>query len=76
VEAISYLTDLGNIADSVAIATTIGNFLFGAKCGGHAGHQAGKSGFLSTRSPRERPGIAAPNEWIAISCPMRRILSD
>jgi len=31
VEAISYLTDLGNIADSAAIATTIGNYFLGQK---------------------------------------------
>jgi hypothetical protein len=31
VEALSYLTDGCNIADSTAIATTIGNFLLGAK---------------------------------------------
>jgi hypothetical protein len=32
VEALSYLTDLCNIADSAAIATTIGNF-FGDESG-------------------------------------------
>jgi len=35
-QSLSYLTDVWNIADSAAIATTIGNYLLGQKRGSGA----------------------------------------